>query len=250
MDAAKVRAGSIELLGGGFIPLGEAAAALGAAPPELARRLAARGASFFVNASNWLGWPAASIHDDLEVERDELGQVTMVISAAKLGGPSAQRRFSGRLQIRHEQEAIEAAGTDGALVCQFLVWPSRDLGFITDLPGQSIRCTDIEVDRTAVEVFRESLAAQLPTDAAAGRPPELALAQDPGIRFSELAAEYLKRNKPFWKTDQLERRSDQSSARQRAARLRRQRLCQPEGTDRIESAAGQRLHQPAGAQGR
>lgn len=55
MDAAKVRAGSIELLGGGSIPLGEAAAALGAAPQELARRLAARGASFFVNARNWLG---------------------------------------------------------------------------------------------------------------------------------------------------------------------------------------------------
>lgn len=212
MDAAKVRAGSIELLGGGFIPLAEAAAALGAAPQELARRLAARGASFLVNARNWLGWSAASIHDDLEVERDELGQVTMVISPGKLGGPSAQTRFSGRLQIRHQEEAVEAAGADGALVCQFLVWPSRDLGFIIDLPGQTIRSGDLEVDRTAVEAFRESLAAQLPSDAPSGKSPEQPLTQDPGIRFSELATEYLKRNKPFWKEDQLERRSDQCRA--------------------------------------
>lgn len=80
----------------------------------------------------------------------------MVISPAKLGGPSAQRRFSGRLRIRRQEEAVAAAGPEGALVCRFLVWPSRDLGFVTDLPGQNIRCADLEVDREAVEAFSES----------------------------------------------------------------------------------------------
>ncbi len=41
-----------------------------------------------------------------------------------------------------------------------------------------------------------------------------------------------------------------SAARCRGARVRRKCLCQPEGTDRIQGTTGERLDQPAGAQGR
>ncbi len=188
MDAGKIKAGSVELLGGGFIPLAEASDAMGAQPAQLAARLAQRGADFFVVAKNWLGWAVASIHDDLEHEHDELGQVKVVISPAKLGGPSAQSRFSGRLQIRYPEEALEAA-SEGAGVCQFLVWPSRDLGFVVDLPGQTIRAADLEVSREQVEGLREALAAQLAPDELAAQPPVHLQARPLGIKFSELAAE-------------------------------------------------------------
>lgn len=46
MDPRKIEAGSIELLGIGFIGLTKAAAELGAVPADLARRLADRGAKF------------------------------------------------------------------------------------------------------------------------------------------------------------------------------------------------------------
>ena len=56
MDPAKIKAGSLSLLGTGFICLTSAAEQLGADVSDLASRFADRGASFFVDAKDWTGW--------------------------------------------------------------------------------------------------------------------------------------------------------------------------------------------------
>lgn len=210
MDVSKVRAGSIELLGNGFIALTDAATALGADPPQLAQRLADLGAHFYVVAKNWTGWAVANIHEDLEHEEDDLGQVRVVISGQTLGGPAAQLRFSGRLRIRYTEEAIEAAQVADTGICQFLVWPSRDRGFIVDFPGRPIGADLIEISKIDVENLRASLAHQLGPAAVPPEPPTSQ--QKPKTLFSELTREYLARNSMAWKPDQLERRTDQCDA--------------------------------------
>lgn len=213
MDAAKIRTGSIELLGGGFVGLAEAATTLGTDPYRLAGRLADRDADFYVVAQNWRGWSVSDVHTDLEHERDELGQVSVVINSERLGGHANQIAFSGRLRIRFKDEAVEAAQVPGAGICQFLAWPSRERGFIVDLPGQQVGVDMLEISRLDVENLRTSLAQEIgPARISASTPVADFHEQRPKTRFSDLTKEYLTRNKAFWKADQLERRVDQCRA--------------------------------------
>jgi integrase len=215
MDVAKIRSGSLELLGGGFIGLTEAAAAVGAEPAQLARRLADRDAYFYVLASSWKGWAVSDIHSDLEHERDELGQVSVVLNAERLGGQAAQIAFSGRLRIRFTDEALDASGAAETGICQFLVWPSRERGFIVDIPGQQVSAEMLEVSKVDVENLRSSLAQEIGAAHLTAFDPAAAafdVVQKPKTRFSDLRKEYLARNKAFWKPDQLERRIDQCRA--------------------------------------
>jgi integrase len=207
MDPAKIKAGSISLLGSGFVGLMKAAGELGAEPADLARRLADRGAHFIVEANAWSGWALDSIHDDAEYERDEFDSLVMVLPPRD--GRAA--RFTGRLRIRYVEDALKAAQGQEE-ICQFLVWPSNERGFVVDLPGQLVVAGDLQVAREDVEALRESLASEITgaekQQAAGPRP----ASTESGMRFSELAQEFLKRKKPFWKTDQLERKTDQCKA--------------------------------------
>lgn len=205
MDPAKIKAGSISLLGSGFIGLEKAANELGAEPHDLARRLADRGGRFFVDATGWKGWVLNSIEDDAEYEADELLQRVMVLPPGN-GTPAA---FDGRLRIRYVPEAIKAADGEAA-ICQFLIWPSDERGFVVDLPGQRVTSGQLQVSREDVEALRKALADELDTHTA--EVPRDRTGPGAGMRFSELASEFLKRKGPHWKQDQLERKTHQCLA--------------------------------------
>lgn len=208
MDAAKIKAGSLSLLGNGFIGLEKAAIELGATPADLATRLANRGARFYVDARNWTGWALDSIYDSVEYEHDEFGRASMVLPPRD----GAATMFGGRLRVRHAEEALSAAGGE-ARVCQFLVWPSQDRGFVVDLPGQLVRSSELQIEREAVEALRESLASQLgPHGITATAGPGDTVPASGAMRFAELAEEFLKRKKGHWKEDQTERKKDQCMA--------------------------------------
>ena len=99
MDITKVRAGSIKLLGDGFITMTEAAEALGATPLALVNQLVTRSAHFFVEAQGWRGWAVDDMYEALHHNHDELGQVEVVIDESSLGGLQAQVKFDGRLRL-------------------------------------------------------------------------------------------------------------------------------------------------------
>lgn len=207
MDPEKIKAGSISLLGSGLVGLVKAAGELGGDAADLARRLTDRGARFFVEAAGWSGWALESIHDDADYEHDEFHSAVMILPPRD----GVLTRFTGRLRIRHPEEAIRASEGQEQ-VCQFLVWPSQERGFVVDLPGQLVKAEDLLVAREDVESLRESLATHLAPKAPAAALSESAEPAQPGKRFSELAEEFLKRKKPFWKIDQLERKTDQCMA--------------------------------------
>lgn len=202
MDPAKIKAGSISLLGSGFVGLEKAASDLGADPVDLVKRLLGRGAQFVVEARDWAGWALASMHDDADYEHDEFGRAAMVL-------PPRDGRltsFSGRLRLRHDEEVVQVAAGAGD-VCQFFHWPSQDRGFVVDLPGRRLRLSDLQVEREHVEALRASIAGQLtssPENANVGLP-----CADGGMHFSDLAREFLKRNGPSWKQDQRDRKAKQ-----------------------------------------
>ena len=106
MDITKVKAGSIKLLGDGFVPLTEAASELGTAPLVLATQLIAKNAHFFVEAKDWLGWPVHDFHKQLDHMHDDLGQLQVVLDINRLGGPHARIGFTGILRLRFRDEAV------------------------------------------------------------------------------------------------------------------------------------------------
>lgn len=75
MDITKIKAGSIKLLGDGYVSLVEASNALGALPLILAQQLIAKQAPFSVEAIKWTGWPVADIYQALDHSYDDAGQL-------------------------------------------------------------------------------------------------------------------------------------------------------------------------------
>lgn len=227
MDVKKIKAGSIELLGDGYLALPDAAVALGANTVDLAERLALRRTPFFVKAEKWLGWTVSDIDKAVDYFADAVSdEVEYVIDSTKLTqsfGP--QRPFSGILSLRFPEEAVEAAKASEAVgICQFLFWPSQDRGLVVDVPGQMIDPSALLVRRMDVEALRLELAGQITPEMLAVAIPRGGAAHmqglhdgnDPGGRlgmsFSEFFAEYMKRNEGFWKPDQVRRRRDQAQA--------------------------------------
>lgn len=218
MDISAIAAGSLQLLGDGYLPLVDAALALGTTPSLLADRLIARRAPFFVHADGWLGWQIHDYEQQLEHLRDVQGLVEVVIDEHKLGGLAARTRYTGRLRIRFDEEIGAIARADAAVpVSQFLHWPSTDNGFVCDVPGPGITTAMLEVRRGDVEALRTSLAALLAPEVRAaatlGAVTKAASVPLPPMgkerTVTDLTVEYLRRHEGAWKPDQLRRRKDQ-----------------------------------------
>jgi hypothetical protein len=216
MDITKIKAGSIKLLGDGYVTLTEAAEALGATPLALANQLVTRRAHFFVETQGWRGWSVDDIYEALHHNHDELGQVEVVIDESRLGGLQAQVKFNGRLRIRYHDDVISIIKSDAPVgVCQFLLGPSPLRGFICDLPGQPITSQMLEVRQVDVEALRLGLANQVtPAMLAVASPPprvssDMLAAVDDSMKFSEFIVEYTKRKCGHLKHDQRRRRADQ-----------------------------------------
>lgn len=216
MDISKVKAGSIKLLGEGYVALPDAAAALGSTPEALGRQLMARRAGFFVEARNWLGWPVEDFHDALQEGFDELGQRESIIDPNKLGGTGARVHFSGHLRLRLQEDVLDIFQSSEPIgICQFLVPPSTHRGLVVDLPGQLITEALLQVRKLDVESLRLDLFTQLQTFPSEGgaKASETTLnvadSADVSERFSVVMAEYLENKERGWKPDQQRRRRDQ-----------------------------------------
>ena len=162
MDITKIKAGSIKLLGDGFVALVEASNALGASPLVLAEQLIAKHAPISVEAVKWTGWPVADIYQALDHYYDEGGQLEVVLDAEKLGGLQSQTKFTGRLQLRFHEEVLAVVGAEASIgVCQFMTGASPDRGFVCDLLGQLISTAMLEIRKIDVEAIRLNLSAQV-----------------------------------------------------------------------------------------
>ena len=216
MDITTIATGSVQLLGEGYLPLVEAAQILGTTVPSLVDRLIARHTPFFVVANNWLGWHVKDFHLELDHLHDQAGNVEVVIDEQKLGGLGARSYSSARFAIRFSDEVVAISRNVGPIeVCQYLMWPSRDEGFVCDLPGQPLTVDMLEVRRRDVEALRTSLSVQLEPEVRAAALSSLTVAKKSASRgldgptLATLAEEYLTRHAGIWKPDQLRRRKDQ-----------------------------------------
>lgn len=216
MDITTIVAGSVQLLGEGYMPLTEAAQILGTTAPSLVDRLIARHAPFFVVANNWLGWHVDDFHQQLDHLHDSVGNVEVVIDERKLGGLGARSYTSARFAIRFSDEvAAISRKSEPVGVCQYVSWPSLDMGFVCDLPGQPLTIDMLEVRRRDVESLRASLSVQLAPEVRAVALSALTAANESasiaplGPTLETLAKEYLGRHTGIWKPDQLRRRKDQ-----------------------------------------
>ena len=127
MDLQRVAAGSLDLLGEGYLPLTHAAGLLGTSPGQLAALLVERHAYLFVKPPEQEGWDGWVIDDvyDLYHERDELGLVSVDLTESQLGVYGRRRRITQPLAFRFGPEAVAIAQTGNpGTICQFLVYPS------------------------------------------------------------------------------------------------------------------------------
>ncbi|MDP9902137.1 site-specific integrase [Variovorax ginsengisoli] len=244
MDIRKLKAGSLRLLGDGFIPLEDAASELGTTPAILTKGLIHIGARFAIEAHAWSVWVGeGDIRDVLDHGVDEFGRSEMVIDAARLGGQAALKPFSGRVALRYSQDAVEITqGVEPIGVCHFQLWHSQAHFVVCDAPGRQLETRHLEARKTDVEILRGRLLARITPERereveaaraaaesasvavrVAGAVP--AITPNPAVgsgsitvsstseqRFSSFARAYLARHEHVWKSDQVRRRHDQCAA--------------------------------------
>lgn len=225
MDPKKLIAGSVKLLGTGHIQLLDAARELGTTPAELAERLLALRADFWVQAQGWDGWLLPNIYD-LEREQDALGETTaFVTSAAALALVGSVSKSSELLRVafREEIQEMVRTGTDQG-VCIFLRAKITGPAFVVEYPGVVLGLSALLTRREDVESLRADLAVGLSEIAASARAGEgqhshaarlgdsIAKAKHFDKPVSALAAHYLEQRGPTVKADELRRQKDACAA--------------------------------------
>ncbi|MGS0757799.1 DUF6538 domain-containing protein, partial [Roseateles sp. GG27B] len=90
MDLSKIVAGTLDLLGEGYILIDQAGHLLGIDHSALVTQLLARHARFYVYADNWDGWFLENM-DLLWHDRDATGLVSVDISESELRKHAQQR---------------------------------------------------------------------------------------------------------------------------------------------------------------
>lgn len=219
MDINKLQAGSVKLLGEGYITLQEASEECGAEPADLAGRLVARGFGLYVRARDWVGWLTDDVHQDFDHVHDPVtGEVTeVVLDGTRLGGDAARRPYSGYVSIRFVDEIAELlrGEAQSASVCQFLFWPSQERALMCDLPGRRVELPDVMVRPSDVtSITRQLLAVLRPPavtpSASDGPAPAPAPAHVSSFElFSRLCARYFDLNEALWtKGDHRRRKED------------------------------------------
>ena len=212
MDIHKLQAGSVKLLGDGYITLSDAADECGTTPASLADRLHERNAALFVSAQGWQGWLTEDIYVDFDHLREPVTGdiVEVVIDGTRLGGLQALRPFTGIVRVRFMDEltAVLNGSAKTAHVCQFLLWPSMSRALVCDLPGQQIGLGQLLVRRNDVTSITSQLLGLLPAAVAPPKPIEPTTTTD-SEAFSSLCKRYFDHNKELWtKTDHRRRKED------------------------------------------
>lgn len=213
MDITKLAAGSVKLLGDGYISLVEASQECGATPLDLAERLTASQLGLYVYAAGWRGWLTDNIWTDFDHDINRVsGEIDeVVIDGTRLGGIDAQQSYTGHLSIRFTEEVKEVLeeAAPSARLCQFLFWPSESRAFVCEMPGQVISLADIQVRRIDVTSTTRLLLEQLRVQSV----PLRAIIDNQGEQatepFSALCARYFEHNQDRWtKTDHRRRKLD------------------------------------------
>ncbi len=211
MDIEKLQAGSVKLLGDGYIPLLEAAQECGTTPADLAQRLNARRLGLYVEAKQWLGWLTKDINAVLDHWHDEVtGELEVTIDETRLGGAAAIKEYSGMVSLRFPEEVTDLLDgkSNSVQVCQFLFWPSTSRAFVCDLPGQTITLTDLVVRCVDVNsVTRQLLEALRPIPRGPTSSTVEATAT-PVEAFSSLCSRYFDHNSDLWKKADHRRRKE------------------------------------------
>jgi hypothetical protein len=212
MDIQKLQAGSVKLLGDGYVTLIEAASECGTTPADLANRLVARRFGLYVYADQWVSWLTDDIYADFDHWHDQVtGELEVVIDATRLGGASGLRNYSGLVSLRFPEELTNVLrGTEeSALVCQFMFWPSMSKALVCDLPGQRIALNELLVRRIDVGSITRQLLADLPPLPNLTAPTAFTELPAPAEAFSSLCRRYFERNSDLWtKTDHRRRKED------------------------------------------
>lgn len=250
MDLQKLKAGSIDLIGDGTLPLIEAAERLGASPADLADRLARRHAKFYVQATGWDGW----VLDDVGVlnrEHDEAGELVAIdVTESALEQDGQRRQRTGQLQLMLREDAVAIArSTQPYPVCLFLIPPSRVIGFVVPLPGAPIAAADLHVMRRDVEGMRVSVLGILPQELTLQSgdsqpqqaptslvPPDSIAKAKYGERLvSDLTAAYLLAKTNEWSKDEQRRQANSRDA-----------MLELSGNPRLHDVDRETLHEVAG----
>ena len=133
-------------------PSTQAAAALGAAPVDLARRLVARHAPFLVEADKWQGWVLDSI-DDLDHDRDEGGDLIAAdVSDMALEKLGQRRPYTRKLQLHFAEDAIAIIeAVEARAVSLFRIPGPMRMGFVVPFPGLPLMTSQLLVRRRDLE---------------------------------------------------------------------------------------------------
>ncbi|MCV2357645.1 site-specific integrase [Paucibacter sp. TC2R-5] len=221
MDLSKIEAGTLDLLGEGYIHINQAAALLGSDDRTLVAQLLANHARFYVYAENWDGWFLEDM-DALWHDRDASGLVSVDVSETALRRLGQHRKESRHLQLRFDEDvrAIHQGAQQPREVCCFMLPPSRQMGFVVEMPGRPISAEQLMVSKADVEQLRCWLASQI-TPAMAAQASEqrplplvepvylgLAHARHANVLLAEILATYIDRNKGKWKPNTLHTNQD------------------------------------------
>lgn len=215
MDISKLKAGSVKLLGDGYIPLSEAAEECGTTARDLADRLRSNRSPLFISALQWRGWLTTDIRRDLDhMYDDATGElVEVVLNETRLGGRNAMTDFSGVVSVRFPEDlsSVLAGSAESAQLCQFMLWPSPSRALVCDLPGRTIRLQDILVRRHDVWAITRQLLAALPqSDTSVAISPAKPDTKQSAL-FSDLCKRYFQHNHDLWsKNDHKRRKIDHS----------------------------------------
>lgn len=221
MDLSKIEAGSLDLLGDGYVLIEHAAILLGTDPHKIINHLLARHARFYVEAKDWDGWFVENM-DDLYHERDETGLVSIDISGSELRKHGRPRKMSRHLQLRFDEEVrdICQSSPNTVNVCCFMLPPSREMGFVHELPGQAISLSQLMVSKADVEALRQWLSAHItPAMQAAAPKPQQPLLMEPDhhglahakharLPLAQILATYIERNRGKWRPNTLHTNQD------------------------------------------
>lgn len=217
MDISKLKAGSVDLIGDGFISLIDAANACGANPTDLACRLQSASAGFFVQADKWLGWHTADIHSDVSLMRDGVSGCIdeLVISEERLGGASSLRSHSGIIGIWMPEllDELFNRSESASYVSCFVFPPSVNRGFVLK-ESLTVTLSDLLVKRLDVRRLTTMVMGALPRYAiepASVCSAKTVIAKADGQLFSEVCSDYFKHNGSRWKKSDHPRRIRQST---------------------------------------
>jgi integrase len=212
MDINKLQAGSVKLLGDGYLNLVEAAEECGTTPADLAARLSARRFGVYVRAKQWMGWLTKDIYSALDHWYDEVtGELEVTIDGTRLGGVGAMTEFSGMVSVRFpdELDGLLSGECPSTQVCQFLFWPSTSRALVCDLPGRTIALSDIFVRCVDVRGITRQLLDALPPSRPIEEVGERPQTQTTSALFSDLCQRYFEHNKDLWAKGDHRRRKNE-----------------------------------------